>query len=98
MSEVELEERRAIIYLPENSVEATFLLKVYDSEKGDLIEVKKTLGLSDLRRAFEDAEYNYIEDDDKFVLTEKGREYAEELKKRDKLFNECLNLVNWKNN
>jgi hypothetical protein len=91
---VELSEARAIIYLPENTVEANLSLKVYIN--GDIVEVHKTLGISDLRRAFEDAEDNYIEDNDKFALTEEGMKYAEELVKRDKLFNECINQVNWK--
>ena len=92
--EVELKEARAIIYLPENAVEATLSLKVYTN--GDIVEVEKKLELSDLRRAFEDAEYNYIEDNDKFALTEEGMKYAEELVKRDELFDELINQVNWK--
>lgn len=68
--EIELIGRRAMLYLPENTVHAELTLQVY--EDGELIKVIKTLNLSDLRRAFEDAEHNYIEDDDRFVLTEKG--------------------------
>ena len=80
-NEIELSEKRAMVYLPENAVDITITCKVY--ENGELIEVNKQLKLSDIRAAFEDAEYNYIEDDDKFVITEKGKEWLEQFHKDD---------------
>lgn len=78
MTNTELEsfdELRAIVYLPENTVEAEIICKVY--EDGKLVTASTTLSLADLRRAFEDAKKNYMEDDDTFELTDKGRQYLE---------------------
>lgn len=77
-NEIELSQQRAMIYLPENAVEVTIICKVY--EDGELIEVSNQLRLSEIRSAFEDAEDNYIADDDKFVITEKGKEWLEQHK------------------
>lgn len=79
----ELEEVRSIIYIPANSVEVELVCKVYDPDSRDLIRVSKVLGLSDVQRAIDDAKYNYIEDDDEFVLTDIGVKYAEELERKD---------------
>ena len=83
MNELNLDEVRSIIYIPTNSVEIELVCKVYDPEKRNLVTVSKVLGLSDVQRAIDDAEYNYIEDEDKFVLTDIGVKYAEELEKEN---------------
>ena len=74
---IELTEHRAIICLPENAVEMTVVAKVYENEK--LQTVKMTYGLSQIREMFEKADNGYIDDDDRFVLTDKGRKFLEEL-------------------
>ena len=74
---IELTEHRAIIRLPENTVEMTVVAKVYENEK--LQTVKMTYDLSQIREMFEKADDGYIDDDDRFVLTDKGRKFLEEL-------------------
>ena len=79
-NEIELKEHRAMIYLPENAVEATMIIKVFHD--GELIEVKRVLGISDLRIAFQKADEGYIDDDDRFEITDKGREWLESFQKQ----------------
>ena len=78
---MELTELRAMVYLPENSVEVEITATIY--ENGELVKVGKTLRLSEIQAAFRDAEENYIEDDDMFQITEKGREWLEGLERND---------------
>lgn len=75
---IELTETRAMIYIPENSVEITLTAKVY--ENGAITECSKKLDMVDCIKAIEDAEKYYMEDDDIFELTDKGRAYLESLK------------------
>lgn len=79
-NEIELKEHRAMIYLPENAVEATMIVKVFHD--GELIEVQRVLGISDLRTAFQKADEGYIDDDDRFEITDKGREWLESFQKQ----------------
>ena len=79
VEEVELKEKRAMVYLPENSVDITITCKIY--EDGKLITVEKCLRLSDIQAAFKDAEENYIGPDDKFQITEAGLEWLNEREK-----------------
>lgn len=76
---MELTELRAMVYLPENSVEVEINATIYND--GKLVKVGKTLKMSEIQLAFRDAEENYISDDDKFVVTEKGLEWLNELEK-----------------
>ena len=71
-NEIELNEKRAMIYLPENAVDITINCKVY--EDGNIVEVSKQLRLSEIQAAFIDADQNYIEDDDVFVLTDSEKQ------------------------
>lgn len=68
----------ALVYLPEDALFAHFecrgIAKTGGSEK-----IERTLTMVDIRRAFEYADNNYIDEDDRFVLTDSGREFAEEL-------------------
>ena len=74
--DIELTEHRAMIYLPENAVEVEIRATVFhDSE---LVNVSRKMQLEDLRTAFRKADDGYIDDDDRFVLTEKGIEWLEE--------------------
>lgn len=74
---IELTEHRAIICLPENTVEMTVVAKVY--ENGELQTVEMTYGISQIREMFRKADDGYIDDDDRFVITEKGLAWLEEL-------------------
>lgn len=75
IDEIELVEHRAMVCMPEDSVEVTIEAKVYFD--GSLHTVSKTLSLSDIREAFRMGD-DYIADDDVFVLTEKGKAFLEE--------------------
>lgn len=75
---VELDEHRAMIYLPENAVEVKVEAKVY--HEGGLIDASKKMTLEDIREAFRKADDGYIDDDDEFYLTDKGRALLEEYK------------------
>ncbi len=74
---IELNEHRAMINLPENTVELTVTAKVF--EGGELRTVSLTYGMSQVREMFEKADKGYIDDDDQFVITEKGLAWLEEL-------------------
>ena len=76
---INLLEHRAMIYLPENSVGVLINASVY--EDGEIIEVSKKMTMEEIRDAFRKADDGYIDDDDRFVITEEGKAYLEELKK-----------------
>ena len=76
---VELTEHRAIIGLPEDSVSVEIRATVY--KDNELVNVTKVLSMSDLRTAFRKADEGYIDDDDTFVLTDKGMAYLDEISK-----------------
>lgn len=77
--EIELQCNRAMIEIPENAVEIEMICKVY--EEGGIIETKRTLDMSDIREACRKADEGYIDDDDRFEITDKGRAWLEELMK-----------------
>ena len=77
--EIELQEHRAMIYLPENSVAVRIIATIY--ENNEVHEVRKDLNLEDLRDAFRRADDGYIDEDDVFVLTDAGKAYMEEMSK-----------------
>ena len=71
----------AVIELPSNAIEADLNIKVY--QDGEVMTVNKLLKLSDIREAFRKAKDGYIDEDDKFVLTEKGYDYLKSLKDKN---------------
>lgn len=75
--EIELAEKPLVLYVPEDSVEATVTVVVYID--GELQTVEKKLSMSDIREGFRDCEENYIPEDAMFTLTEKGRAYLDSL-------------------
>lgn len=77
--DVELEEHRAMVCMPENTVEATIECRVFHD--GELISVCKKLSMSDVRSAFKKADDGYIDDDDTFELTDKGKAFLNEINK-----------------
>ena len=78
MGTVELDEHRAMIYLPENAVEVKVSAKVY--HEGEIIDASKKMTLEDIREAFRKADDGYVDDDDVFYLTDKGKALLEEYK------------------
>lgn len=76
LTEVEIMEHRAMVTMPENAVEVEIRAKVF--ENGELIDVSKKLSMQELREAFRKADDGYIDDDDVFVLTDKGRAHIDE--------------------
>lgn len=73
---VELQEHRAMVELPENAVEVNINVKVYSG--GKVLDVCKNLSLNDIREAFQKADDGYIDDNDRFVITEEGLKWLEE--------------------
>ena len=76
-----------ILYMPPETVEITLTLKVL--QDGELVTAHRTLGVTEVRKAFQDAEDNYIDPDRTYTLTDKGRELVEQIRKEGA---ECLPL------
>lgn len=76
---IEVPTHRAMIEFPESAVEIEVNAKIYS--EGELIDVSKKYGLNEIREMFRKADDGYIDDDDRFVLTDKGRAYLEEIEK-----------------
>lgn len=76
MEEIKLKEHRAMVTLPENSVCVEMNCRVFHD--GEIINVSKTLSMEDVRTAFQKADDGYMDDDDRFTLTEKGLKWLEE--------------------
>lgn len=77
---IELQNHRAMIELPENTVSLTLTAKVY--YEGELVTVGKDYSISEIREMFRKADDGYIDDDDRFVLTDRGKAFLEEIGKR----------------
>ena len=74
--EIELMTHRAIINVPEDAIEIEMNCKVFHN--GEIVNVEKVMKLSDIREAFRKADDGYIDDDDRYVITEKGLKWLEE--------------------
>lgn len=72
-SVVTLEEKWAVIGLPENAVKVELIVTFFDSEDDKLCKCSKALSMKEIKDAFRKAE-DYIDEDDEFVFTEKGKE------------------------
>ena len=76
-NEISLLEHRAILFgFPEHAVEVEIQAKVF--ENGKLMNVTKKMDMDEIREAFRKADDGYIDDDDRFVITDKGIAYLEE--------------------
>lgn len=71
MDTIELAESRAMIEIPEDAVEIEMTVKVFHN--GEILKVSKTLNMHEVREAIRKADEGYIDDEDKFVITDKGR-------------------------
>ena len=67
----------ALLYLPENAVFAHFECRCIDTKNGGHVKVDRSLGMIGIRKAFSYADDDYIDEDDTFVITDKGREWLE---------------------
>ena len=75
---IELDEHRAMVTLPENAVEINIEAKIYDG--GKIKHVARTMSMQDIREAFHKADSGYIDEDDRFTITDAGKQYLEELR------------------
>lgn len=73
---VELDCNWAVVDFPDNAIEAKLIFKIYHN--GAIREVSQVLNMKDVQKALKRAEDGYIDEDDRFVLTEKGEEYLRE--------------------
>lgn len=73
---IELMEHRAIVNVPEDAIEIELNCKVFHN--GEIVNVGKVMKLSDIREAFRKADNGYIDDDDRYMITEKGLKWLEE--------------------
>lgn len=76
--EIELASERAIIDVPENCVKIRLVCTVFlDGEKQELQTVERTLSMSEIKEAVRKADEGYIDEEDKFYLTEKGEDWLD---------------------
>ena len=78
--EIELEQHRVMIYIPENTIDMTVQCRVYLD--GDVQEVSRTLTMAEVREAMRKADEGYIDDEDTFHLTDKGIAFLEEMRSK----------------
>ena len=76
---IELTNHRAMIEIPENSVEVKMKIKVYVD--GEIKTVSATLDQEMIREVFRKADDGYVDENDRFVITEQGLKYMEELER-----------------
>ena len=76
---IELTNHRAMIEIPENSVEVNMHIKVYVD--GVIREVAAVLDQEMIRTAFQKADHGYIDEEDRFTITDAGLKYLEELER-----------------
>lgn len=76
---IELTNHRAMIEIPENSVEVQMIIKVYVD--GEIKKVSATLDQKMIRESFRKADDGYFDEDDRFVITESGLRFMEELER-----------------
>jgi len=75
--QIELGEVNAIIQIPVNTIEFRVICRIY--QDGQIVEVTKSLNMSETREALSNAEQYYCDPDDRYALTDKGRAMLEEL-------------------
>ena len=73
LESIEIQSARAMIEVPENCVELTMNCTVYLD--GKLQVVQRTLSMKEIQTAIQKAEDGYIDEDDRFFLTEKGEDW-----------------------
>lgn len=76
--EVELKENGIVVYIPENTVALSLIAKVYNPD-GVNMSVQKDLTVDDIYEARRDYDDNYDDPNARYVITEEGIKYLEEL-------------------
>lgn len=84
VQEIEIDQDRAMLYIPHNALEGTLEFKIYLN--GEIRTVHTTLNQDELNEAVRKADEGYIDEDDRFVLTDKGREHLEYLKEHPEFY------------
>lgn len=74
LDEIELTNAHAVIDIPENSIEVEIRCKVYHD--GEIMHVSRMMSMNDVREAINKGE-DFIDDNDVFTLTEKGKAYLD---------------------
>ena len=69
---IELTEKRAMLFLPKDAIELNMKVTIY--RDGTIENVTRTITNTEIQKAFIDAEENYIEPDDEFCITDKGKD------------------------
>lgn len=75
--EILLKSNYIVLAVPETTIELRLEAKIYLD--GELKTVKQRLGMRDVKAAVEEAEMYYAPPDAEYVLTERGKAYAEYL-------------------
>lgn len=78
--EIELEQEFIVLAVPADSVEIEINAKVFHD--GALMDVSRTMPMSEVRAAIQEAKECYIPGDAVFSLTELGEQMAKELRDR----------------
>ncbi|MBQ2176518.1 MAG: hypothetical protein II453_16135 [Alphaproteobacteria bacterium] len=84
--QIELGEVNAIVQIPVNTIEFRVICKIY--QEGQIVEVTKSLNMSETREALSNAEQYYCDPDERYALTDKGREMLKDLEKLEALKND----------
>lgn len=83
--EVALEEMNVILRIPTEAISVTVTAKVIEKDSGDLLEVGRKLTTQDIFKARTDF-LDYVDGGDdydaKFVITDEGRRWLEEMQKQ----------------
>lgn len=77
---IELEEDYIVLSIPVNTLEVSISAKVWHD--GRVVEVSKVMDLDTVREMFKEAQNGYFPENAVFTLTDKGKAYLEELKRR----------------
>lgn len=79
---VELTDVPAVIWIPDNAVEAVLTITVFHD--GELINVEKRMDMGAVRHAIREADENYLDPDAVFTITDKGKRLAASLEAIDR--------------
>lgn len=75
---VDIESVYAVLEIPERCVELKLVCKIFVD--GKLQTVQRTMDMQEISHAVQEAEF-YIPEDAVFTITDKGREYLEQLER-----------------
>ena len=76
---IEVKEVPAVVFLPSNAVEVNLSVKIIENE--ELKTISRTMSVSEVFKAFQEAEENYIDPCATYYITQKGIDYLDECKR-----------------